>query len=122
MKCSGCTWCCFHPAVKEFGKPIQEWCVHCNENGCSIYEDRPKSCSTYECVYFQDKLMPEEFRPDRCGVMFEIPYGSKDIYALVDPDRPNALKERRMIQLISKFNDAGYKVMIRSKDNDSSSI
>lgn len=57
--------------------------------------------------------MPDEFRPDRCGVMFEMPYGTKTIIGLVDPWRPNAWKTRRMKQLITKFNKAGYPVMIK---------
>ena len=82
--------------------------------GCAIYDDRPESCLTYQCVWLQDQVMPDDLRPDRCGVMFEIPHGMNTIAGLVDPDRPNAWKAKRVRQLIGKFQEAGYPVLIRT--------
>jgi len=106
-------WCCFHPAWPGLKGP-KEWCKHSEVGaGCRIYADRPMACSTFRCVWLQDAVMPDEFRPDRCGVMFEIPYGTKTIIGMVDPARPDAWKSERVRQLVNKFVKAGYPVKIR---------
>ena len=113
--CGECNWCCFFPAGKGLNKPRNSWCKHCEVGvGCAIYDDRPESCLTYQCVWLQDQVMPDDLRPDRCGVMFEIPHGMNTIAGLVDPDRPNAWKAKRVRQLIGKFQEAGYPVLIRT--------
>jgi hypothetical protein len=42
--------------------------------GCSIYLDRPKTCRVFLCGWIREEmngvLVPEEFRPDRCGIVF----------------------------------------------------
>jgi len=111
--CGACHWCCYHPAAAEL-KERSEWCRYFKEGlGCKIYADRPEACRTFACVWLQDAVMPEEFRPDRCGVMFEVPYRTKMIVGLVDPQRPEAWKAKRVQQLVRKFINAGYPVKIR---------
>ena len=67
--CGDCTACCDLFPVDELGKTMNEKCVHC-EGGCTIYVDRPRSCSLFECAYLQSSA-PESLRPDNCGVIYE---------------------------------------------------
>ena len=39
-------------------------------NRCTIYEDRPKEpCKDFLCGWLQIEDMPEEFKPENCGVI-----------------------------------------------------
>ena len=112
-ECGSCNWCCYFPTGNGLTKGLNEWCKYVVPGvGCIIYDSRPKCCH-YECVWKQDQYLEEEFRPDQCGVMFEIPHNSDTIHGFVDPDRPGAWETKRMRQLITKFIQAGYPVKIR---------
>jgi hypothetical protein len=46
------------------------------DTGCSMYADRPESCSKFECLWLRGMLGDEDEpdtrkRPDSCGVMFD---------------------------------------------------
>lgn len=70
--CGGCTLCCTITKIdtpelsKEPGVP----CAHLTERGCGIYESRFPVCHGFFCLWRRIEAMPEEARPDRCGVMF----------------------------------------------------
>jgi hypothetical protein len=38
--------------------------------GCGIYERRPPVCRRFACAWLSAENLPEELRPDRCGVLF----------------------------------------------------
>ncbi|MEM9302400.1 MAG: hypothetical protein AAGE01_09840 [Pseudomonadota bacterium] len=59
-------------------KPAGKWCQHCKPGaGCTIYESRPDPCREFECLWLVDSagLLPEEARPDRSKLMFDIQQG-----------------------------------------------
>jgi hypothetical protein len=56
--------------IVELGKEPGMPCPHCNK-GCTIWENKPKSCTELECVYYQMEKASEDLRPDNCGVIFE---------------------------------------------------
>lgn len=68
MSCGNCTECCTAVAVKELGKTEFTKCTHADK-GCSVYLNRPVSCSKFQCVYLSSKW-PKKYRPDKSGVMF----------------------------------------------------
>lgn len=49
--CDGCTVCCKVMAVQELGKPYNCNCQYIRGSKCSIYNNKPPSCTTYECCW-----------------------------------------------------------------------
>lgn len=83
-RCGSCTLCCRLTSVPELRKPIGAWCRFCTVGeGCRVYEVRPPSCKTFECVWYANPGMPDALRPDRCKVVFE-GIGNKVILALIN--------------------------------------
>lgn len=58
------------PDESEFTKPAGEACPQLVRGGCGIYKDRPPVCRRFECGWLQAPNLPDELRPDRCGVLF----------------------------------------------------
>lgn len=67
--CGECTACCTNAKVPELNKPERVQCHHCSK-GCQIYEERPASCASFDCMWLQG-WFNEEHRPDKSGVMLE---------------------------------------------------
>ena len=70
--CGECSVCCtyLHVDTPEFKKPAGETCEHCTGSGCGIYETRFPVCRTWHCLWRYIDVMPEEARPDKCGIVF----------------------------------------------------
>lgn len=71
--CGGCTACCQTLAVREINLRSFQRCPHLClpfevQAGCRIYTGRPRSCSEWCCTWLISD-MPDELRPDRCGVV-----------------------------------------------------
>lgn len=77
-KCGGCTACCYTFKNDELDKPVHRWCVHARDGGCAIYSARPSECANFYCGWLANPWVPDSFRPDRIGCVFDV---------LVDPDR-----------------------------------
>ena len=71
-QCGPCTLCCVTPAIDkpEIQKAPNTPCRHCS-GGCAIYETRPQICRDYHCGWRVLKILPEEWRPDLCGILAE---------------------------------------------------
>lgn len=104
--------------VVEFESPEFSYCPNCDPGGvgCKIYETRPEVCRVTNCLWMNQDVVPADLRPDRCGVMFEIPPFSLVYVGYVDPKRPDAWKDPAPQLLIQKIKDAGNSVVILSKD------
>jgi hypothetical protein len=67
-ECGECSLCCKLVLVREdetgFLKPEGEWCKHSTKKSCKIYEDRPKACSNFSCVWLNG-AGDDKHRPDR---------------------------------------------------------
>ena len=70
--CDGCTACCegwlsAEALGKRFfpGQPCH-W-VGCS--GCTVYEDRPKVCSDFQCAWKDTHFLPEWFKPSQSNVI-----------------------------------------------------
>lgn len=67
--------CCKVTRVPELNKPEKKMCNHC-DGGCTIYDDRPKSCMDFKCAWLSGDL-GDDMRPDKVGFMVEVlPYSS----------------------------------------------
>jgi hypothetical protein len=78
-RCGDCRACCIYLDIDELKKPQGVVCKHLGV-GCSIYEARPESCSTFNCLYLSGFLSE---RPDKNGHMAWIK--GRDIQLLVLP-------------------------------------
>ena len=79
--CGECALCCKLISVIDIGKPAGEDCKHCDSKGCMIYEIRPQSCRDYMCLWVTNPDFPEDLRPDRCGVVWELTEDGKVVLA-----------------------------------------
>lgn len=83
--CADCTACCTVFEIKEIGKAFGEPCKHAGATplgvGCRIYSERPAACQRYVCLWLDSQRrmsverMPEELRPNVCGVVLGWPWG-----------------------------------------------
>lgn len=101
--CGSCTQCCKEMGITaDDGTTISEpgsWCTHCEIGvGCQIYEQRPKSCRTFDCVWLisqrTKKPLPLELRPDKSRVV--LAGTPTELTVIVDRHRPDAFKRGLM--------------------------
>lgn len=112
-ECGGCTLCCYFMAITEFDSPEYSYCKNCVPNvGCAIWKDRPNVCRNTDCVWLKEEQIPDIFRPDRCGVMFELPSQSSVYVGHVDPDNPEVWNSPELSIFIKKINESGHSVVI----------
>ena len=74
-QCGDCTACCEYFPIKELGKAATVPCEKLANpkgscNNCTIYNDRPKVCKEYACMWVAG-YGAEEDRPDRCGILID---------------------------------------------------
>ena len=81
--CAGCTKCCVSLAVRELQKLAFTPCVHLGDRCCTIYPDRPPSCRAFKCLWLRG-MLPREFKPEHCGVVFSGSADGKRLVAMVD--------------------------------------
>jgi len=98
-KCGTCTMCCKLLFVNELKKPKNTWCEHCDIGvGCKVYQDRPSSCAGFKCLWLQSQeslsKMSAQLRPDKCKVVLHSSSDEKNVIARVDPNYPNAWREK----------------------------
>ena len=98
-------------AVPEYDSPENEYCVNCAD-GCQIYETRKPVCREFYCLWAMEPNIPDKLRPDRCGVMFEVPYGAQTYMAYPDPNRKEPWKRPEVRKLISKILATGHPVCV----------
>lgn len=95
--CGACRACCITLYIADVGdgftKPSHRACGHLCNAGCGIYENRPRTCSAFECVWLKsqrgNRAMPPELRPDRCGaILTDHDEGATRVH--VDPSYPKS--------------------------------
>ena len=76
-ECGECTACCTWLQGSAYGHDFGRGnsCKFLCESGCSIHKVRPKMCEQYFCAWAQE-LLPEEMRPDKCGVLVSVENGN----------------------------------------------
>ncbi len=73
-QCGECVACCKILEINQpnLRKPANALCPHCTGTGCGIYPERPDACRTWNCMWRKVSKLPDEWRPDRIGVVFWI--------------------------------------------------
>jgi hypothetical protein len=90
-QCGECTACCTVMGAKTIGKPYYCDCEH-QGAGCAIYNDRPLECQAYACMWWAAEFggIPEEDRPDKLGLMFDVGPSDGLLWLNVFETRPGA--------------------------------
>lgn len=71
--CGECHACCDLSYIEGLKKP-NEICknlIVSDAGSCGDYSNRPRQCCDYECLWKQQTQIPDHFRPDRCGVIYD---------------------------------------------------
>lgn len=71
--CGECAACCDLPGVPSLGKAPCTPCQHPSAAGCEVHAARPQECREYRCLWLDDALGDDAARPDRLGLMFDLP-------------------------------------------------
>jgi len=122
--CGECDACCkvFH--IEELDKPQFVPCKHLGKTvacgACTIYEDRPHVCRTYQCAYlaahedpFLSDYLPyfleKEFRPNTLGIVFDRGYPLPGDIELIEgtevwPDAHKSANAMRLIEGLASIN------------------
>ena len=76
-ECGPCTACCNAIPIHqpELDKPGFKPCPHLDPP-CLIYRDRPPVCQAYECLWLTSDVLPDLYRPDLLGLIFDGTHGS----------------------------------------------
>jgi len=113
--CGECTACCVvltieePPIEKQANEPCRFLCQ--DGGGCGIYAERPELCRGFKCLWLFSSVIPEVFRPDRCGLMVRLvdKDGSGRVERLEDgvltvhETRPQALHEDAAQELLTRL-------------------
>jgi hypothetical protein len=117
--CGECRACCWLFPLDYLEKPAREWCKHCTDKGCAIYnEERNPVCTTYLCEWLRQPGWGEELRPDRCHIIYtrSHPIGTKFVITasqLNDYAYLRRANERLMTRLVR----SGHIIVITREDN-----
>ena len=67
--CGDCSVCCEVLEIPTLKKPKKTLCSNvCSGGGCSIYQDRPSECRTFQCIW-SEGYTGDGQRPDKSGIM-----------------------------------------------------
>jgi uncharacterized cysteine cluster protein YcgN (CxxCxxCC family) len=120
--CGGCTVCCKVLQVNDTPggpKPAGISCPFINKecDGCGIYETRPLTCQSFECLYIKLARRPDiatstALRPDISGVMFV--HNPIRLYftAHVFTEDTDAWKKPEVMEVIKRLTIEGFKVVV----------
>ena len=105
--------CCKIPGIPEIGKPPNAWCPNCEKGrGCRVYDQRPEPCRAFYCLWKVMPDFPEELRPDRCKVLWQLSGDGK--VAIATAAYPEALQTRRQHKLAQSFRCLGVRIVLNS--------
>lgn len=114
-ECGDCTACCTKVLiVPNYTENDGVYCEHCEiKKGCKIYKTRPEMCVDFECLWYKQEQIPDEYRPDKIGVMFENPAGTLIYFGTVDPAKKDLWKKNYKVGImVKKIKESGHPVFI----------
>lgn len=106
-------------AVHELSKPCDTACAHIVKGGCAIYQQRPRSCANFACVWLQDQrghrsVMTRAMRPDKCHVVL-FGVGGGDLEAVVDPKYPGAWRVGAIGKFLKQADKRGVHITVHTR-------
>ena len=117
--CGSCSLCCKLFEVGELIKPRDTWCRHVVfGKGCGIHPDWPKTCNDFFCLWRDERIaaaLPDDVRPDKCGVVLTAAHGGTAIVAVCRPETPFAWRDNEQIfRFLHAAVSSGANVSIRA--------
>ncbi|MHC4371359.1 MAG: hypothetical protein ACYSW8_27415 [Planctomycetota bacterium] len=116
-RCGNCTTCCIvmdttaaDPAGIAHAK-----CGKLCSGGCSIYDDRPEFCKTYQCTWLRGYFSNAD-RPDRIGVIVEAQETSFGPTWVIHAVHQTALKQERGKRIYDTLVSTGKPVIVLNTD------
>ena len=103
--CGGCDVCCRVYEIDELDKPAGRLCAHAC-TGCAIYEARPQTCRTFDCLWLQRPELDATWRPDLAGFVMRLGEGGTTLWIDEDPLRRNAWKREPYYRQIKAWSAA----------------
>lgn len=91
--CGTCSLCCklFDVDWLDKPKPAGKWCHHCQPGrGCAIWEQLPKKCGDYYCIWRIDPVLAAEWRPDVARFIITHAHQDAPLALIVEPAFPDA--------------------------------
>ena len=101
--CGDCRLCCKVFELPYLNKPAHTWCVHACSKGCAIYDrERHEVCKVYKCLWLSNESLPDEYRPDRCGVLvtYRLDYKGKPVVVVSEAYASASSNNKRGARLI----------------------
>jgi hypothetical protein len=126
-ECGHCAVCCKVLPIRtvELQKTSHVLCVHCRENeGCQIYATRPQVCRDYYCGWRLLPGLPENWRPDLCGIFVDRVRFREDALDEIQAEynrefmiqllllRPEAVEDPLLPEVVGAFVDVKIPVFI----------
>lgn len=115
-ECGDCNLCCKILNIPEYNAPSGTMCEHCTDKGCGIYEERHDICKGFSCLWLSQPQIPESLRPDKSGVLFELPAGSMTYIGHIIKEE--AIENQEVLLMVEKITQAGHPVMLYQKENN----
>lgn len=104
--CGNCHVCCYETLIESIGKPEGKLCKH-YKNGCSVYDNKPKQCTSYKCSWLEGHGDKKD-RPDKSGLIVDIKPIDNNYYICAREVRENA--DRHILETMK---DIDYPILVR---------
>jgi hypothetical protein len=118
--CDGCTKCCEgHLTANIYGYEVYPGkpCHFVSKKGCSIYLSRPYDpCKGFKCVWKQNPVVPNQFKPDIIGIIMTNNYLEDTPYIFLAPAGKDVTVDI-LDWAITAVNDGSIKNIVYQKDN-----
>jgi Fe-S-cluster containining protein len=117
-ECGSCNLCCDILEVTQVDKPLNELCRHWQAGkGCTIYDDRPQMCRSFNCGWLQGHLGDEWF-PNRARMV--VHFSGDAVNVQVDPDYPDRWRQEPYFSKLCEWSlngirrngNAGYATLV----------
>jgi hypothetical protein len=107
-ECGSCSRCCTLLEVTDVGKSTNEWCKHCDvDKGCTIYDDRPQMCRSFNCAWLQGHLNDEWF-PERARMV--VHFSQDAVNVQVDPGYPDRWRQEPYFSKLCEWSLNGIRM------------
>ncbi len=107
-QCGSCSSCCTLLEVTEVGKPVNQWCQHCDAGkGCKIYDQRPQMCRSFTCAWLQGHLNDDWF-PEKAGLV--VHFSQDAINVQVDPGSPDRWRQEPYFSKLCEWSLNGIRM------------
>jgi hypothetical protein len=118
--CGDCSLCCKLMGIAEIDKPPGRWCSHFKRGaGCTVYQDRPGACVSFQCLWTGSEGLDDRWRPDRAHFVLFTEQEGRRLNVVVDPADPLAWRREpyyaRLKAMSARAHD-GYELLVSIGD------